>query len=85
MSTISSNVGSSAIQNAQAGITRGMAALNLDAAVVANGAQGTSEELLSALIDASQQKLYIQASAQALSIADDAMSAALGQLVDTYS
>ena len=37
MSTISSNVGFSAIQNARAGIARGMAALNRDAAVVANG------------------------------------------------
>jgi hypothetical protein len=87
MSIIDSNVGFSAIQNAQTGIARGMSALNRDAAVIANGSDGTGlgEDVVGALIDASQQKLYIQASAKALSIADDAMSAALGQLVDTHA
>lgn len=85
MSTINNAVGFSAFQNAQTGISRGMSAISRDAAVVASASNGTglSEDVVGALIDASQQKLYVQASAKALSIADEAMSAALGQLVDT--
>lgn len=87
MNSITSVTPGNAIQNAQAGIARGMAALGRDAAVVANVSTGavSDADFIGSLIDMSQQKLYVQASAKALSIADDAMSAALGQLVDTHA
>jgi hypothetical protein len=57
--------GSSAVQNAQLGINRGMANLAQDAQTVAQGGPVTG-----ALVDAQQQKLDVEASATALSIAD---------------
>jgi hypothetical protein len=65
--------GSSAVQNAQLGINRGMANLAQDAQTVAQGGPVTD-----ALVDAQQQKLDVEASATALSIADQT----LGTLLD---
>jgi hypothetical protein len=65
--------GSSAVQNAQLGINRGMANLAQDAQTVAQGGPVTG-----ALVDAQQQKLDVEASATALSIADQT----LGTLLD---
>lgn len=81
MSSASSiGFGSNAIQNAQLGISRGMANFSRDEQVVAQGtpAPGTGDNALDALVDARQQALNIEASAKALSIADQT----LGTLLD---
>ena len=73
--------GSSAIQNALSGINRGIAGVNQDAAIVAsNGlnAGGIGDAVTNALLDAQQQLLSVEASAKALSIADQT----LGTLID---
>jgi hypothetical protein len=69
--------GSSAVQNAQLGISRGMANLSRDAQVVAQGNAG-SDAVTGALVDAQQQALNVEASARALSIANQT----LGTLLD---
>ena len=85
MSSIPFLTGGSAVQNAQLGINRGLSALNRDAASVASVSTGIEpgQDLTAALVDASQQKLYVEASAKALSIADEALSEALGRMVNT--
>ena len=65
--------GSSALQNAQLGISRGMANLAQDAQTIAQGGPVTG-----ALVDAQQQKLNVEASAAALSITNQT----LGTLLD---
>jgi hypothetical protein len=65
--------GSSALQNAQLGISRGMANLSQDAQTIAQGGPVTG-----ALVDAQQQKLDVEASATALSITNQT----LGTLLD---
>lgn len=77
--------GSNAIQNAQLGISRGMANLARDQQTVAQGsvtqgsaASGGGDNTLDALVDARQQALNVEASAKALSIADKT----LGTLLD---
>ena len=77
MSSLSSIGGSSAMQNAQLGIERGMANVTRDAKVVA-GASASDAGVTGALIDAGQQALNVEASARALSIADET----LGTLID---
>jgi hypothetical protein len=82
MSSASSiGFGTSAIQNAQLGISRGMANLSRDAQVVAQGstAPGAGDNTLTdALVDARQQALNVEASARALSVTDKT----LGTLLD---
>jgi len=72
--------GSNAIQNAQLGISRGMANLSRDEQVIAQGSTGpgAGDHTLDALVDARQQALNIEASAKALSITDKT----LGTLLD---
>jgi len=73
--------GSNAIQNAQLGISRGMANMSRDEQVIAqNPAElsGDSNAFTGALVDAQQQALNVEASARALSITDQA----LGSLLD---
>jgi len=83
--TMTSITSAGAIQSAQLGISRGLSALDRDAATVASASTGIqpTQELTTALIDASQQKLNVEASVKALSIADEALSDAMGRLVDT--
>ncbi len=77
-------IGSSAVQNAQLGISRGMANFARDAQTVAQGsiasgaASGGVGAVTGALVDAQQQALDVKASAAALSIADQT----LGTLLD---
>jgi hypothetical protein len=82
MSSISSmGGGASAFQNAELGISRGMANMARDQQVVAGGggaASGGIDSMTNALVDAKQQQLNVEASARALSIADKT----LGTLVD---
>ena len=68
MSISSINGASSALQYAQLGISRGMANVAQDAQAVASGADPTAP-----LIDASQQKLSVEANAKALEIANQTM------------
>jgi hypothetical protein len=78
--------GSSAVQNAQLGISRGLANFTRDAQIVAqsgglasSGAStGGLDATTGALVDAQQQALDVKASAAALSIADQT----LGTLLD---
>ena len=67
---------SSAAQYAQLGISRGMNNVARDAQVVAGGGDPTAP-----LIDASQQKLEIEANVRALQMADQA----LGSLIDVMA
>jgi len=81
MNDLSSLGGSSALQYAQLGISRGMANLNRDSQAVADGIMssgGESGAVTGALVDAQQQALNIEASAKALAITDQT----LGTLVD---
>ena len=76
--------GSSALQYAQLGISRGMANLDRDSQAVAEGivsSGGNSDPVTSALVDAQQQKLNVEASAKALSITDQT----LGTLLDVHA
>jgi len=68
MSISSINGASSALQYAQLGISRGMANVAQDAQAVASGADPTAP-----LIDASQQKLSVEANAKMLKIANQTM------------
>jgi hypothetical protein len=70
--------GSSAAQNALAGINQGMANLSRDAQVVAQGSVANGNRVTDALVDAQQQKLDVEASVKALAIADQT----LGSLLD---
>jgi len=72
--------GTSAIDNAQLGISRGMSNFTRDAQTVAGGssASASGNAVTGALLDARQQALDVEASARALSIADQM----LGTLLD---
>jgi hypothetical protein len=67
--------GSTAVQNAQLGISRGMTNLARDQQLIASGGSG---DITDALVDAQQQKLDVEASVKALSITDQT----LGTLLD---
>jgi hypothetical protein len=83
-----SAIGSSALQNAQRGISRGMANLSRDQEIIASGGAGGpsgptvlgpgGDAITGALIDAQQQKLDVEASVKALAITDQT----LGTLLD---
>lgn len=80
-----SAIGSSALQNAQRGISRGMANLSRDQEIIAAGGPSGptvlgpgSDAITGALIDAQQQKLDVEASVKALAITDQT----LGTLLD---
>jgi hypothetical protein len=81
-STSGIGTGSSAVQYAQLGLSRGMANFSQDAQIVAQGgaAPGNSggAPVTGALVDAKQQQMNVEASATALSIADQT----LGTLLD---
>ena len=70
--------GSTAVQNAQLGISQGMANLSRDAQAIASGSVANGNAVTDALVDAQQQKLDVQASVAALKIADQT----LGSLID---
>ena len=71
--------GSSAVQNALSGINQGMANLSRDAQAIAQGSVANGNGgMTDALVDAQQQKLDVEASVRALSIADQT----LGTLLD---
>jgi hypothetical protein len=73
--------GSSALQYAQLGISRGMANLDRDSQAVAQGivsSGGNSDAVTGALVDAQQQALNVEASVKALAITDQT----LGTLID---
>jgi hypothetical protein len=79
MSSISSiGFGSTAVQNALSGINRGMANLSQDARVIAQGSITNGNSVTGALVDAQTQKLDVEASVQALRIANQT----LGSLLD---
>ena len=69
--------GSSAMQNAQLGIKRGLENVARDAQVVAGSSAG-GDASTGAFLDAHQQALNVEASARAFSIADKT----LGTLLD---
>ena len=68
----------SAFQSAQLGISRGLAAIDQDAQVVANAGASNVDAVTGALVDALQQRLLVEASVRMLSTADQT----LGTLVD---
>jgi hypothetical protein len=72
--------GSTALQNSLLGINQGLANLNRDSQVVANGitSSGGGNAVTGALVDAKQQELDVEASVAALSITDQT----LGTLLD---
>jgi hypothetical protein len=63
-----SGISAGALQYAQQGISRGMANVAQDAQAVASGADPTAP-----LVDASQQKLAVEANAKMLQIANETM------------
>jgi hypothetical protein len=63
-----SGISSGALQYAQQGISRGMANVAQDAQAIASGGDPTD-----ALVDASQQKLSVEANAKMLEIANQTM------------
>jgi hypothetical protein len=65
-------------QSAQLGIRRGLAGIDQDAQVVANGVTGSIDAVVGALVDSLQQRLVVEASARMLSTVDRT----LGTLVD---
>ncbi len=71
--------GSNAVQNAQLGMSRGIANLSRDAQVIADGtiSADSGDAMTGALVDAQQQKLNVEASARALSIIDQTLGALL--------
>ena len=69
-------ISGSALQYAQLGISRGMANMAQDAQAVASGSDPTAPS-----IDASQQKLNVEASAKALEIANQT----LGTLINVMA
>jgi hypothetical protein len=78
MSSLSISSIPSAFQSAQLGINRGLAGLDQDARVVANGASGDIDAVTGALVDSLQQRLMVEASVRMLSTVDQT----LGTLVD---
>ena len=71
-------IGSNAAQNAELGISRGMANLSRDAQVIAQGnVASAGNSVTGALVDAQQQALNVEASARALSIANQTLGALL--------
>jgi hypothetical protein len=80
VSTVSDISGSNAMQIAAAGISRGLAAFARDAQTVAQSVMpsSTAGNLASAVVDAMQQQLAIEASARMLVSTD----ATLGNLID---
>jgi hypothetical protein len=75
-----SAIGSTALQNAQLGIRRGMANLSRDQEIIASGGLSGpgGDAITGALVDAQQQKLDVEASVKALAITDQT----LGTLLD---
>ena len=63
-----SGIGAGALQYAQQGISRGMANVAQDAQAVSSGGDPTGP-----LVDASQQKLAVEANAKMLQIANETM------------
>jgi hypothetical protein len=78
MSSLSISSIPNAFQSAQLGIRRGLAGVDQDAQVVANGVGGDVDAVAGALVDALQQRLLVEASVRMLSTADQT----LGTLVD---
>jgi len=78
MSSLSISTVPSAFQSAQLGISRGLAAIDQDAQVVANAGASNVDAVTGALVDALQQRLLVEASVRMLSTADQT----LGTLVD---
>jgi hypothetical protein len=79
-----SSLGSSAVQYAQQGISTGMANLDRDSQAIAQGIMsqgGDSGAVTSALVDAQQQALNVEASAKALAITNQT----LGTLLDVHA
>ncbi len=72
--------GPSAVQNSQLGIGRGMTNLARDQETIAQSSAGLGslDAVTGALIDAQQQKIYVEANVKALSITDQT----LGTLLD---
>ncbi len=72
--------GSSAVQSSQLGISRGMTNLSRDQETIAQSSAGLGslDSVTGALIDAQQQKIYVEANVKALSITDQT----LGTLLD---
>lgn len=75
--------GLTVLQTAQRGINRGIAAIDEYAATVANSTDDIepTETLVEALVGLSQQRLHVEASARAFSVADET----LGTLLDTHA
>lgn len=75
--------GLSALQIAQRSINRGIAAIDENAATIANATADIepAETLTEALVGLSQQRLNVEASVRAFSIADET----LGTLLDTQA
>lgn len=75
--------GLNALQNAQRGINRGIAAVDEDAAVIARATADIepAENLSEVLVGLTQKRLYVEASARTFSTADET----LGTLLDTYA
>jgi hypothetical protein len=78
MSSLSISSIPNAVQSAELGIRRGLAGIDQDARVVANGMSGSVDAVADALVDSLQQRLLVEASAQMLSTADQT----LGALID---
>jgi hypothetical protein len=84
MSGITFGSGSSALQYAQAGISRGMAGLDRDAQTIAQATVsdgGDSSAVTGALVDSQQQALNVEVNAKALSITNQT----LGTLLDVMA
>jgi hypothetical protein len=84
MSGITFDSGSSALQYAQAGISRGMAGLDRDAQTIAQATAsdgGDSSAVTGALVDSQQQVLNVEVNAKALSITNQT----LGTLLDVMA
>ncbi len=71
--------GSSAVQSSQLGISRGMTNLARDQETIARSSAGLGSEdaITGALVDAQQQKIYVEANARALSITDQTLGSIL--------
>src|SRR5579862_5878623 len=78
MSSLSISSIPNAFQSAELGISRGLAGIDQDARVVANGVSGDIDAVTGALVDSLQQRLMVEASVQMLSTVDQT----LGTLVD---
>jgi hypothetical protein len=78
MSSLSIRSIPDAFQSAQLGIRRGLAGIDQDAQVVANGVSGSIDAVVGALVDSLQQRLAVEASTRMLSTVDRT----LGTLID---